>query len=54
MRTSFNGLNWMERCKCTRYVWIDCSKVLGDTKTPRVIKHWYNEDGVLERTTGNN
>lgn len=47
-----NGQTLWERCKCGRRVFVDSTYIVEGRKSPLVVKHWYDKDGNLEKTTG--
>lgn len=48
------GMKWIERCRCGRQVVITLQRSESPEKTSaKVMKHWFDKDGILERMTGN-
>lgn len=47
------GMEWVERCRCGRQVVITLLRSESPQKVgSKVIKHWFDRDGKLERMTG--
>ena len=47
-----SGRTWTERCRCGRIVEVDCTFAIAPSKTPKYTRSWYDQDGNLERVTG--
>lgn len=54
IRSSVSKDGWIERCRCGRQVVITLQRSESPEKTSaKVMKHWFDKDGILERMTGN-
>lgn len=45
---------WIERCRCGRFVLVDCKLFVGGSNSPKVRKTWFDSEGNVSRITGTN
>ena len=52
VRHKANGQQWIERCRCMKFVSVDYRYFVEGHNSPTVTKYWYNKEGDLDRVTG--